>query len=105
MIGEDSSCHTGIPSSQGHKVFGSKVPCADCEPVGVKSSRQQVRVRERTSVIIFQKVRQGLGAGPLPPSQTMSDFWPDLFLMTTPNIGLLVGMAYVTAWELENLKT
>ena len=54
MIGEDSSCHTGIPSSQGHKVFDSKVPCANCEPVGVKSSGQQVHVRERTSVIIFQ---------------------------------------------------
>ena len=53
MIGEDSSCHKGIPSSQGHKVFDSKVPCANCEPVGVKSSRQQARVRERTSVIIF----------------------------------------------------
>ena len=53
-VGEDSSCQTGIPSSQGPTTLGSKVPCADCEPVGVKRSRQQARVRERTSVIIFQ---------------------------------------------------
>ena len=52
-VGEDSSCQTGIPSSQDHNKFGSKVPCAGRELVGKKSSIQQVRVRERTSAIIF----------------------------------------------------